>query len=362
MKAYPRAVALFGLLLTLTSARGAELFEVPSGVMVRSLPDWEGVVSLEVKSGGNERLVPVENGVAEHLFSRLALCQGAAYRTDNGPWHDLSGYCHDKAETATSFLFISDSQQYHDEHRKTGKLIAALKSQHPELKFVVNGGDLVHFGLESEWKKYRAISTAEYSAQLPLVAVLGNHEFYLDFTLKNWQKLYGTVETQRRYFALDFPLFSLLVLDSNVGMMSAGEKKTQDAWIAAQLAARAGKKPILAVFHHAAFTSGRTQHMLPIPPHHIRKVWQPLFEKYGVRLVLNGHEHIYERLAVNGVQYLLAGPAGGVLSEPGETSPYSQLLEPSFRSVSMVTVDTKGHFLARTWSVETEKLVDEYQF
>ena len=40
---------------------------------------------------------------------------------------------------------------------------------------------------------------------------------------------------------------------------------------------------------------------LPLPPaegrdfEYARKIWKPLFDKYGVDLVLNGHDHTYAR-------------------------------------------------------------------
>ena len=43
---------------------------------------------------------------------------------------------------------------------------------------------------------------------------------------------------------------------------------------------------------------------------------QPLFERYGVDLVLSGHEHYYARKTVNGITYLILGGAGAGLSLP----------------------------------------------
>ncbi len=375
-----RRIPLFALALALaaqTAAFGAELFDIPGGLMVRSLLDWENASSLEFKIGGQRFTAPADRttGVAEHLFSRLELCEDAAYRlvpaaseghegpVPPGEWKSLSDYCLSAKPETISFVFISDSQQYHDEHRKTGRFVSQLKSQHPDIRFVLNSGDLVHFGLESEWKKYRAVSSAEYTGAIPLVPVLGNHEFYLDFGLKNFARLYDTAETSNHYYALDFPLFALVVLDSNVEWMSPRHKREQTAWLEKTLSGyQALKKPVMVSFHHAAFTSGQTQYTIPLPPAHIRRHWQPLFEKYGVKAVLNGHEHIYERLDVNGVQHILAGPAGGVISKPGKTSPFSQLLMPGFRSVSQLTVESSGKVHLTTWSVETGRIVDTFDF
>ena len=38
-----------------------------------------------------------------------------------------------------------------------------------------------------------------------------------------------------------------------------------------------------------------------------RRFLTPLFEMYDVDLVLNGHDHLYERSAKNGVDYVVTG-------------------------------------------------------
>jgi hypothetical protein len=38
----------------------------------------------------------------------------------------------------------------------------------------------------------------------------------------------------------------------------------------------------------------------------------PLLERYGVRLVLSGHDHNYQRFARNGVTYVVHGGGAGV--------------------------------------------------
>ena len=43
-----------------------------------------------------------------------------------------------------------------------------------------------------------------------------------------------------------------------------------------------------------------------------RRAFVPLFERYGVQLVLSGHDHDYQRSKViNGVTYVVTGAAAG---------------------------------------------------
>jgi hypothetical protein len=46
----------------------------------------------------------------------------------------------------------------------------------------------------------------------------------------------------------------------------------------------------------------------------VRRRWSPLFERHGVRLVLNGHDHNYQRFVpVRGVVHVVHGGGGARL-------------------------------------------------
>ena len=47
----------------------------------------------------------------------------------------------------------------------------------------------------------------------------------------------------------------------------------------------------------------------------VRDQWVPLFERYGVDIVINGHTHAYARGGQRGVMYTIVGGAGGMLDE-----------------------------------------------
>ena len=87
------------------------------------------------------------------------------------------------------------------------------------------------------------------------------------------------------------------------------EKDTaQLAWLETALAESHAVWKI-AFFHKPIYNAGR--HHGPDLP--LRSVLEPLFVKYGVRLALSGHEHVYERLRPqDGVHYFISGAAGHV--------------------------------------------------
>jgi 3',5'-cyclic AMP phosphodiesterase CpdA len=63
----------------------------------------------------------------------------------------------------------------------------------------------------------------------------------------------------------------------------------------------------IAVFHHPLYSSGAT-HGSSLS---LRATLEPLFVKYGVSVVLTGHDHIYERiLPQQGITHFVIGSAG----------------------------------------------------
>src|SRR5436190_3861690 len=64
-------------------------------------------------------------------------------------------------------------------------------------------------------------------------------------------------------------------------------------------------------FHHPLYSSAKT-HGSQVK---LREVLEPLFVRNKVTLVLNGHDHTYERIAPqNGIQYFVEGSSGQLRS------------------------------------------------
>ncbi len=80
----------------------------------------------------------------------------------------------------------------------------------------------------------------------------------------------------------------------------------QVKWIEDELK-KSGEKWKIAYFHHPLYSSART-HGSQL---NLRAVLEPLFIQYNVSLVLNGHDHTYERIKPqNGIQYFVEGSSG----------------------------------------------------
>jgi len=133
---------------------------------------------------------------------------------------------------------------------------------------------------------------------LRVAGVLGNH----DYEVARGRYELGLLGMPGPYYTRrlgdDAQLF---FLDSNV--ITA----RQTDWLEQTLADSSATWKI-AVFHHPPFTCGGHSGDL-----RVLQRWVPLFESYGVQLVITGHDHNYQRFARrNGVTYVVdgAGAAG----------------------------------------------------
>lgn len=153
-----------------------------------------------------------------------------------------------------------------------------------------NSGSYIEFD-NNVFKIYQDLFT-----KVGLFPSLGNHDYrtdnaapYLDiFELPQnaWQS-----GSQERYYSFDFGNVHFVVLDSNdplrVDDATAGNDMFD--WLRNDLAQTPQPWKVVA-FHHAAYSPG-----LHGSDSDVQSKLVPIFEQYGVDLVLNGHDHIYSR-------------------------------------------------------------------
>ena len=132
-------------------------------------------------------------------------------------------------------------------------------------------------------------------AGVKFMAALGNHDareqkLYKLFNMGG--QLYYTWQPQAevRFFMLE----STYPVPEQIKWFEDELKKSGSAWK-------------IAVFHHPLYSSGETHGS----DTSLRDVIEPLLLKYNVSLVLNGHDHFYERIKPQkGIQYFVVGSGG----------------------------------------------------
>jgi 3',5'-cyclic AMP phosphodiesterase CpdA len=140
---------------------------------------------------------------------------------------------------------------------------------------------------------------------LQVAGTLGNH----DVRVNGGRYEFDLLGMPRRYYSRRVVDVAFFLLDSNrIG-------PTQTAFLRRRLAASTAPWKVVA-FHHPAYTCGAYRGHLAV-----RRRWVPLFERYGVDLVLSGHDHNYQRFAPRrGVTYVVHG-GGGARLYPLERCP-----------------------------------------
>jgi 3',5'-cyclic AMP phosphodiesterase CpdA len=106
---------------------------------------------------------------------------------------------------------------------------------------------------------------------------------------------------QGRWWSVERHGVLVIGLDSN-----HPDDPDQLAWLERTLRASSAPWRIVAL-HHPPYSAGYQG-----SSEAARDAFVPLFERYGVQLVLSGHDHDYQRsVAVNGVTYIVSGAASG---------------------------------------------------
>ncbi|WP_164006703.1 metallophosphoesterase [Pyxidicoccus trucidator] len=200
-------------------------------------------------------------------------------------------------------------------------------------EFLVALGDNAYSsGTEQEFQDRMFTPMVNLLREVPVFPSLGNHEYvtnqgqpYLDNFYLPTNNPAGT----ERYYSFDWGNVHFVALDSNcaIGLASSDRctAAAQKTWAQQDLAATTQPWKVV-FFHHPPWSSGEHGSQLSM-----RRNYAPLFEQYGVDLVLTGHDHNYERSkpmkgdavapsGTRGVPYVVVGSGGATL----RTFPASQ--------------------------------------
>lgn len=215
-----------------------------------------------------------------------------------------------------SFIFIGDIQKGIPKFKTRFKQVEKL---YPEVRFVMAAGDFLQRGTDRNmWDE---LFDDNLFTKTMLVPALGNHELsrykkddgeaplmYFNFFRLPVNEAANFKDLRTYGFAYGDAYF--IILDSN------GNFEEQVVWLEQQLslAEADGYKWKIIMFHSPVFNIVATHKGEDAQ---IQKIWQPIFDRYNVDLVLGGHDHGYMRspglkngqtaaLGTNGTIYVVA--------------------------------------------------------
>ncbi len=121
----------------------------------------------------------------------------------------------------------------------------------------------------------------------------GNHDWQ-DGGIDAYRTYFGSAATGpdgATWYAYELGTWRIIVLDSDCSAVKGCDAASpQGAWLAAELATHP-TACTLAIFHHPRFSSGSHGDQAAVDP-----FWRALYAA-GVDVVVNGHDHDYERFA-----------------------------------------------------------------
>ncbi|MBB5872518.1 hypothetical protein F4553_005952 [Allocatelliglobosispora scoriae] len=208
------------------------------------------------------------------------------------------------------------------QHPKTAALVTAMNPA-----FVITMGDNQYDDARlSDFQNYYDKSWGAFKAKTHPAP--GNHETYDPAgSMVGYRSYFGAIAYPqgKSYYSYDQGNWHFIVLDSNTFDQAA-----QITWLRSDLAATA-KGCIAAYWHHPLFSSGEHGNDPVSKP-----VWQILYDAHA-DLILNGHDHHYERFGPQNPT-AAADPAGMVelLGGMGGAPPY-EIVNPQPNSLKRLT-------------------------
>lgn len=196
-----------------------------------------------------------------------------------------------------TFIDLSDTQFAGQVGAKVAAdTIAMAQAQAGNAGFIINNGDVVDNKAEEQWDLL--LKNAQSSLMnTTIMPASGNHDagnstFIDHFNLDTPSKKTST----GTYYSVDYSNAHFVVLNTNESSSGYDEfSSAQIDWLKADInsAKNAGAKWIIVVMHIGPYSTA--EHSADSNVKDTREKIPPLFNELGVDLVLQGHDHVYER-------------------------------------------------------------------
>lgn len=219
-----------------------------------------------------------------------------------GIWSETGSFTtKDTSATSFSFVDISDtqvsSQMANNIYSYTNNALAGALKKDSSPDFIMHNGDIVQrSGWLHQWRNYFN-GSAEYYMNYPVVPVTGNHDstydtagdheivkhFLLDYPDCNDALNYGV------YYSFDYLNAHFICLNTDNFKSSKGAiDEVQYKWLEEDLKANTKQWTIVSLHRPLVCLRDTTTGDIS------RNQLLNLFNEYGVDLVIQGHEHVFE--------------------------------------------------------------------
>jgi 3',5'-cyclic AMP phosphodiesterase CpdA len=254
-----------------------------------------------------------------------------------------------------TFVYFGDAQN--DIRSLWSRVIREANQHAPRAAFMLHAGDLVSDeNSDAHWGEW-FYGGGWLNGMIPTVATPGNHEYDDDDQLsRHWRPQFvfptnGPSGLEETVYWLDYQGARIISLNSNERI------EEQAAWLKPVLSDSTRPKWTIVTFHHPIFSASQKDRDNP----ELRAAWRPLFEEFGVDLVLQGHDHSYARTGLGGptgdTHAAADSPSGGSAGSGSArtTNVPEGVRRTSSNTVYVVSVSgPKHYYLQRRWKVSRE--------
>jgi predicted phosphodiesterase len=331
---WPGLIVLLVFVGSVTLTRGPYLQSVTAAsAIIVWHTDVTGSSRVDYGVGAYTHAIDLPDPTTEHVITLTDLITGTEvmYRVSTNGVELGSGAFRTAAGTdrAFSFAVIGDSGIGSTAQYSVADRLVALD---PE--FVLHTGDVVYpDGQADGYDPFFFLPYQALTRRAPIYPSLGNHDYHTQSGQPYLDAFYlphNNPANTERYYSFDWGNAHFTALDFNTGPDS-----TQLEWLQNDLAST-DKTWKIVFYHQAIYSSGPHGYESWVEAK--RALLAPIFEQHDVDLVINGHDHDYERtLPINDVVYFVTGGGGASLYQVNP-QPFSAYAETTYNTV-FVTVE-----------------------
>lgn len=229
-----------------------------------------------------------------------------------------------KKESKFNFVFMTDLHLNNQNNNCFDWFDKSIeKAKADKADFILTGGDNVDIDGLKDYQTadqlYGRFAKAIEKSKTPFYVTVGNHDRFWGVAKEDPLYNEGLFEKHlnKNYYSFDHKGWHFIVLNSSNSVVDDKQK----LWLRSDLSKLDRKTPII-VSVHVPFLSvyyptleGRYTSQDTFS--NFKEIWD-MFENKNLKLVLQGHMHLYEEIKVKGVQFI----TGGSLSANWWSGPY----------------------------------------
>ena len=243
----------------------------------------------------------------------------------NGHWSEIAQFTTATAGADTSFFVMGDTQLSGNPAADAGDIetmnTIAGRINATGVNFGIQTGDFIdNAGSLAGWNEILGVFSGNYG-QLPVVQVMGNHEYYADFSGSHAEAIFDLPHED--YYSVEYGNVYVAVINCNANLESAA------AWLVEDAAGTQCSWKVVTMHQPPYYTNPKGSSAA------YNQYLPAAIDKAGIDFVFSGHDHAYARTEPltggqvdqeDGAVYFICGDLG----EKSRSTEYAAENNPDF--------------------------------